>query len=185
MLSCDTKKNSPWIGWGLLLVLRGLLEICERESVKKSQRRRVNVVSHVDWFFLLLGSEERECVLCHVGWFVLLLASGEAKREKDRTSLSCSIGLHGRGWKTVTLPFYSCPGKSPGQNGMEYSHWSKIRIRDQTVKIFLRQKIIWNYFCYNFTQAKNCLSSVFQNKNLPCLIEVSLFLKQKTCWPQF
>ena len=28
--------------------------------MKESQRKKVNVVSHVGWFFLLLGSEERE-----------------------------------------------------------------------------------------------------------------------------
>ena len=45
------------------MVLRGLLEICERELVEKS---------HVGWSFLLLGSEECKCVLCHVDRSALL-----------------------------------------------------------------------------------------------------------------
>ena len=120
---------------------------CERVSVKKSQWRRVNVVSHVGWSFLLLRSEERECVLCHVAWLVLLLASGEARRGREDSSVLLE-GLRGRRWKNVTSPFYSCLGKWPGQNGMKYSHWSKIWVPDKTVKIFLHQTIIWNSFCY-------------------------------------
>ena len=114
--------------------------------VRESQWRRVNVVSHVGWSFLLLGNEERECALCHIGWLV------GKREEEERTGLSCLKGLHGRGWKNVTSPFYSCPRKWPGQNGMKYSRWSKIWVWDKTVKIFRRQTIIWNSFCYKLKQ---------------------------------
>ena len=46
------------------------------------------MVSHVGWFFLLLRSEERECVLCHVDWLVLLLEDEEPERE----FLLCHVG---------------------------------------------------------------------------------------------
>ena len=69
--------------------------------VKKSQWRRVNVLSHVaglscyyeakrenvlchvDRLFLLLarGEVRRENLLCHVDWSILLLARQEVKRE--------------------------------------------------------------------------------------------------------
>ena len=47
------------------------------------------------------------------------------------SALSCSKGLCRRGWKNVTLPFYSCLGKWTRQNGVKYSHWSKIWVLDQ------------------------------------------------------
>ena len=77
----------------------------ERESLKKSQWRRVNLISHVGWPFLLLGSEERECVLCHVIWLVLLLASEEARRgRQDR-----SVLLERSAWKRVKECFLAYP----------------------------------------------------------------------------
>ena len=74
---------------GLLCGERGkrwsvLLEICERKSMKKSQWRRENVLSHVELSVLLLASKEpkRENVLSHVDWSVLLLAREKAKRGR-------------------------------------------------------------------------------------------------------
>ena len=103
--------------------------------VRESHWRRVNVVSHVGWSFLLLGSKVRECVLCHVDRSVLLKRPG------------------GRKWKNVTSPFYSCPGKWPGQNGMKYSPWSKIWVwnqnsqnipaPDNNLKFFLLQSVYY------------------------------------------
>ena len=90
--------------------LSGLLEICERESVKKIQWRRLNAVSHVGWSFLLLGSEERECVLCHVRCLVLLLAIWEARRERQNRS----VLLERPAWKRVKecyLAFFQLPGE--------------------------------------------------------------------------
>ena len=92
---------------------------------------------------------ERECPLSYCWWSVLLQArrkrkermcalscwlacSAASQREdEDRTGLSRLKGLRGRGWKNFTSPFYSCPGKWPGPNGMKYSHWSKIWVWDQ------------------------------------------------------
>ena len=72
--------------WNLLTVMIGFVDY-------------VNVVSHVGWSFLLLGSKERECVLCHVDWSVLLERPAW-KREKVcsvmLTGLSCLKGLRGR-----------------------------------------------------------------------------------------
>ena len=78
------------------MVLSGLLEICEREREREreSQWRRVNVLSHVGWSFLLLGSEERECVLSH--WLVCSSA-GQWGSEK-------------RGREIVSVAFYVAPG---------------------------------------------------------------------------
>ena len=102
------------------------------QNMRENQWRRVNVLPHVDWSFLLLGSEKRErvcalscwlalscCwpvgkrveeyVLCHVCWLVLLLASEKVRREREM----------------VSAAFYVAPGRWPGQNGFSHSHWVK------------------------------------------------------------
>ena len=148
-------------------MLSRLLEICERESVMKSEcgiscwlvlpaarkrRERMYALScwqvcparkvcveeresalscWLDLYFLLLGSEERECVRCHVDRSVLLERPAW-KREK----VLCHVGwLHPAAdqWgsekreceKWLARPFYVAPGRWLGQNGISHSHWVK------------------------------------------------------------
>ena len=54
------------------------------------------MVSHVGWSFLLLGSEEKECVLCHVNRSVLF--ERLAWKRED-------------GEKWFGRPFYFAPGE--------------------------------------------------------------------------
>ena len=82
------------------------------------------MVSHVGWFFLLQGSEERECVLSHVDW--LCPATGQWGSEK-------------RDEKWLARPFYVAPGRSPGQNCISHSHLVKI-CDDHNGQINLRAK---------------------------------------------
>ena len=135
--------------------------------------RRVNVVSHVGWSFLLLGGEERECalscwlvcpparrrreeyVLCHVGLLVLLLASGETSRENvlyhvDWSVLSLAGQEAKRGREMVSVAFNVAPGMWPGQNGISHSHWAKYIFELQRPKQFTHKIIIWNSFCYTW-----------------------------------
>ena len=105
------------------------------------------------WSLMLAGpsccKEAKRENMCSVMLPGLSCCKPVGKREEeDKIGLSGSKGLRGRGWKNVTSPFYSCPRKWPGQNGKKYSHCSKIWVRTKTVKIFLRQTIIWNSFCY-------------------------------------
>ena len=119
------------------MVLRGLLEICERESEKKSQGRRVNVLPHVSWSFLLLRSEEREYVLCHVDRLFLLLATvgqwGNEKRTRN--------GLRG---------LLCCPGEvTRAEWHQSFSLGEIYKFELQRPKQFPHKIIIWNSFCYS------------------------------------
>ena len=78
------------------------------KPVKKSQWRRVNVLSNVDWSFVLLGSEERECALSC--WLACPAAGlwGNDKRAREM----------------VSAAFYVARGRWPGQNGISHSHWT-------------------------------------------------------------
>ena len=88
------------------MLLSGLLKICERESVKKCQCRRVNI-SQVAWSFLLLGGEERGCALSC--WLTLSCCWPVGKREE-------------RAWLAL---LFMLPGEVPGLNSIGHSHWMK------------------------------------------------------------
>ena len=68
-----------------------LLEICERESVKKSQWRRVTeeewMCSHMLAGLSCYYQAKRENVFSHVGWSVLLQAREEAERGRELLAL--------------------------------------------------------------------------------------------------
>ena len=107
--------------------------------VRKSQWRRVIVLSHVGWSFLLPGSEERKCalspwmvcpaarrrreeyVLCHVGWLVLVLASGEARRE----NVLCHVS-----WLVLLL----VSGEARRGNVLYHVEWSVLVLARQDSK---------------------------------------------------
>ena len=109
---------------GALRTARNMwVRVSEKESVKK----RESGLSC--WLVLPAARKRRECMCSLSCWLACPVAN--QREEKDKTGISCSKGLRGREWKNVTLPFYSCPGKWPGQNGMKYPHWSKIWVWDQ------------------------------------------------------
>ena len=122
--------------------------------VRESQWRRMNVVSHVDWSFLLLGGEERECVLCHVCWLDVLLASGEARRGKqDR-----SVLLERPAWKRVKecyLAFLLLSREvtraecheifSLVKNMSSRQNSQNIPVPDNNLKFFLQQFLLFTY----------------------------------------
>ena len=78
--------------------------------------------------------------------------------------LSSSKGPRGRGWKNVTSPFYSCLGHFPGQNGMKYSHWSKIWVRDQNSQNIPAPNNYLKFFLLHFSQSPYLRSGHFEGK---------------------
>ena len=113
--------------------------------MRESQWRRVNVLSHLGWSFLLLGNEERESVLYHVVWSVLLRASEEVRRE---------------GKKWLAWPFMV----TQAEWHQSFSLGEIYKFELQRLKQFPHKIIIWNSFCYNNNKMANILLSYSMNK---------------------
>ena len=111
------------------MVLSGWLKICERESVKKSER------AFSCWLVFLTARKWREeYVLCHVGWLVQLLASGEVRREQEMFSTA----------------FYVAPGEvTRAEWHQSFSLGEIYKFELQWPKRFMHKIIIWNSFCYS------------------------------------
>ena len=117
------------------MVLSRQPEICERESVKKSQWRRVNV-------------------LCHVDWLVLLLASGGSENRETGHACPDRKACVEEGERMLPRLFIVAKGSDPGRMAWNILIGRKYEFGTKTVKIFLSQTIIWNSFCYTL-QDKN------------------------------
>ena len=74
--------NGPQIWWGLLMMLKGLLEICERESVKKSK------CGLSCWLILPAASKRRERMCALSCWLALSCYWPMEKREKGEKWLA-------------------------------------------------------------------------------------------------
>ena len=122
--------------------------MCERESVRKSQRRRVNVVSHAAWSFLLLGSEERMCAL---SCWLACPAAGQCGSEKRKTGQVCPArkACVEEGERMLPCLFIVARGSDPSRTACNILIGRKYEFGTKTVKIFLRQTIIRNSFCYS------------------------------------
>ena len=108
------------------MVLSRLLEICERESVKKSE------CGLSCWLFLPAARKRRER-MCALSCWQICPAWKACVEERERM-----------------LPrLFIVPRESdPGRMAWNILISRKYEFGTKTVKIFLRQTIIWNSFCY-------------------------------------
>ena len=104
------------------------LSVSEEESVKRSE--------------------------CNLSCWLVLPAARKRRERQNRTCLSCSKGLRGRGWKNVTSLLIVARVTSPGRMAWYILIGRKYEFGTKTVKIFLRQIIIWTSFCYNLKLAR-------------------------------
>ena len=102
--------------------------VCPVASKGGSEEREW-ALSHC-WSVLLLGSEEREyALLC---WLACPAASQGGSKERECALLCCwacpaagQWGSETRGREMVSAVFYIAPGRWPGKNGINHSHWTK------------------------------------------------------------
>ena len=104
------------------------------------------------------NSEEVKKSEC--GLSCCLVLSAAWKRRERKTGQVCPAwkACVEEGERMLPSPFNSYPGKWPGQNGMKYSHWSKIWVRDQNsqnipapdnnLKFFLLHICFTSHFCF-------------------------------------
>ena len=88
--------------------------VCVRE--RESQWRKVSECGLSCWLVFPAARKRRERMCALSCWQGLSCPKGLRKRESERMLLCL---------------FIVARGKWPGQNGMKYSHWSKIWVRDQ------------------------------------------------------
>ena len=77
-----------------------------------------DVLPHIGWSFLLLGSEDRECALSR--WWSVLLLGGEERESMCSVmlaGLSCCwpVGKREEGEKWLAQPFMLPRGADPGR----------------------------------------------------------------------
>ena len=127
--------NGPWIGWGLPMVLSRLLEICERESVKKSE-------CGLSCWLVLPAARKRRETMCALSCWLACPAASQWGSEKRKTGLvyPAQKACVEEGERMLPHLFIVARGSDPGRMAWNILIGRKYDFGTKAVKIFLRQK---------------------------------------------
>ena len=144
------------------MVLCGLLEICERESVNKSE-------CGLSCCLVLPAARNRTERMCALSCWLACPAACQWGSEKRKTGQVCPArkACVEEGERMLTRLFIIARGNGPGRMAWNILIGRKYEFGAITVKIFLHQTIIWNSFCYNwilFLSVLICFAGEFVNQ---------------------